>query len=228
MALAAELASINSPGGPTGGESSVLNANHAKFVAVLTAAAAEAAARKCTKSPSKFVIKDKEEVKRLLRLGGIESAFDMDAAEVVGEGSSASSATSAARMPKLSYDTSASSETDISLSFVDGGRPLRFTASSAPSAMTSTRIKTPRVKAPAPKQPIFAKYTRYSPTGFSSLLDEARARENSLEQQGIEFRWRNMKREANVSVDSQMSAASDGTTEDDHDEDPFQPRVAVW
>ena len=230
LTLAAELASFSSPG-PAGGEASVLNANHAKFVAVLTAAAAEAALRKQAKSPSNFAVKDKEEMRRLMRMGGIESAIEDDDEDADGSAGIASSSSGmiVSRLPKLSYDTSASSETDMSLSFVDGGRPLREAASSAPPAMTASRIKA-LSSGPVPKQPVFSRSGSNSPPSKPpSIISSDYHSPDVLGRDGLEHAWNNMrKREMQVSTDSQTSVFSDTTVNDGRDEDPFQPRVAVW
>lgn len=233
MALAAELTAISAIG-PDGGESNVLNAGHARFAAVLTTAAAKAAAQKNPSSPINFGIKDKDEMRRIMRLGGIESFLEDDESTSGGATSpeAGDSGISVSRLPKLSYDTSASSETDVSLSFIDMGR-MRESASSAPPATTSSRIKS-LLGGPVPKEPVFAKSGSTSPTRLPSVIGKSRCIEDSPDIMGerdrFENAWMKMKRRAaNVSVDSQTSALSEATVNDEtQPDDPFQPRVAVW
>lgn len=236
MALAAELTAITSIG-PSGGESNVLNASHAKFAAVLTTGAAKAA--KSPTSPSRFGIKDKEEMRRLMQLAGIESTLEE---EEFGSGGTSSPAAgdsgiSILRLPKLSYDTSTSSETDMSMSLSQSGSAskIRETASSAPSAMTRSQLR-PLSDGPLPRQPVFSKSGSASPNKLPRLVGKNCVFEDSPDLLGerdrFENAWTNMKRRAaNVSVDSQASILSQSTVNDGETspyEDPFQPTVSVW
>lgn len=218
---AAEVALAH--GGPAGAESSVLDANHAKFMAVLTAAAAPAAAPSVTFAPS---------------TNDTESGEDGETGTAPQRMANPGYSPANGRLPKLSYGTASSADGSA---MQIGFEPHRRTALSASSSASSSMLVSPTSPSgviSVPKQPIFSSSSnRSSRAGSPDHLTHTRGSQLGKRDYGMPAMWVSAdknaleapRRENNKSDDSGMTVLTGRSSEGgEGEDDPFRPRIAVW